>query len=417
MRSCAAGLGCPRCGASYELAEAPARCASCASTLEVAYDYDAARRSIEEHPLASRRADVWRLRELLPCQGPFVVGHDAGFTPLLHARRLGRELGLDRLYLKDDTVSRPSLSYKDRNVSVAVQHAVEAGATHLGCVSTGNVGNAVAIFAARAGLRAHVVYPRTVERAKMLVSRLSGAHAIQVDGTYDEVNALCREVGPRIELPFANISMRPFYAEGAKTLTYEVVEQLGGVAPDHILLPVAGATLINKVGKAFDELVHVGVLREARARIHVAQAAGCAPVASAIAAGERHIRACVPNTYAHSIAIGAPGDGDQAIALVHRSGGTAGTATDDEIRDAIALLARTEGVLAEPAGGVSIAVAAKLAAEGRLARDEVTVAAVTGNGLKTIAELAGDAPRSGDEREPLVPCTAEALERELARAM
>jgi len=405
--SCAVGLECNRCGASFDLQTAAVRCPNCAATLQVAYDLDAARRSFRSAPLADRPLTMRRYAELLPPARTLTVGEDTGFTPLIPARRLGRKLGLRRLFIKDDTVNRPSLSYKDRGVGIAVQHALDTGHERIACVSTGNVGHALAAFAAAAGLRAYVFYPRDLEVAKAHVCRALGATTLRVDGEYDELNAACRELAARRGLPFVNITLRPFYAEGAKTLTLEVVEQLGWRAPAHILVPVAGATLINKVRKALDDLRGTGLIDSEATRIHGAQAAGSAPVANAVKAGSSTILPTEPRTYARSIAIGAPGDGDEAIATITGSGGWAETADDDEIAAAVELLAATEGIFAEPAGGATVAVLRKLIDQGRIAPDDVTVAAITGNGLKTIDHTA-------NRDHAALRCDVDALDRELA---
>jgi threonine synthase len=417
--SCVRSLACIACGLPHNLAAPRPRCTSCGAALEIQYDYGAARASIQRPRLRDRPCNIWRYAELLPLSGLPSVGIETGFTPLIRAQALGRRLGLRELYVKDDTVNRPSLSYKDRGVAVAVQHAKDAGHASIACVSTGNVGNALAAFAARAGLQAYVFYPAGLGSTKTGICHAYGARTFTVDATYDELNGVCRELGPRCGLPFVNIDLRPIYAEGAKTLTLEIAEQLQWRAPDHIVVPVAGATLINKVSKALDELVHVGLLAGSPTRIHAAQAAGSAPVADAVKAGRSQIEPVVPDTYARSIAIGAPGDGGRALEVIARTGGWAEVASDDEIGRAVDLLAATEGIFAEPAGGATIAVLQKLVQQGRIGGDDVAVAAVTGNGIKTL----GDRPSQtatgkppARRAEPVYPCDVDLLERWLASA-
>lgn len=327
---------------------------------------------------------------------------------MVRAHRLGRMLGLRELWLKDDSVKWPTLSYKDRGIAVAVSYAAEAGLSEIACVSTGNVGNSLAAHAARAGLRAYVFYPRDIETAKHVLSAAYGAHTVHVDATYDVLNRTCRQIGKDCSLVFANISYRPLYAEGAKTLTFEIVEQLGFRMPDHIVVPVAGATLLVKVEKALHEFRTIG-LAAGDTRIHAVQPAGCSPVASALEAGEEHIWPMTPSTFAMSLAIGAPGDGDRGIAAVRRSGGQGVSVSDDAIREAIDLLARTEGIFVEPAAGNTVAGLISLAQRGEIGRDDTVVVALTGNGLKTL----DFAERPGDSLE-LLPCDADLLAQEVA---
>lgn len=328
-------------------------------------------------------------------------------TPLVRAQRLGRALGLQELWLKDDSVNWPTLSYKDRGIAVAVAYAAHAGATEIACVSTGNVGNAVAAHAARAGLRAYVFYPRDIETGKHVLSETYGAHTMHVDATYDALNRTCKQVGQGCNLAFANITYRPFYAEGAKTLTFEIIEQLGFRMPDHIVVPVAGATLVVKVEKAVGEFRTTG-LADGEPRIHAVQPAGCSPVTSALEANDQHIRPMTPRTFAMSLAIGAPGDGDRGMAAVRRSGGQGVTVSDNAIREAIDLLARTEGIFVEPAGGNTVAGLIALVERGEISRHDVVTVALTGNGLKTLdfAERTSAAPT-------LFPCDADLLAEEV----
>ena len=307
-------------------------------------------------------------------------------TPLIPANRLGARLGLSKLYLKDDSSQRPSFSYKDRVVSSAIARALELGKTEIGCVSTGNVGTAVASLAAKAGLTPYVFYPNRLEQTKARVCRALGARVCQVAGNYDEANRECKKVAAASGLEFANITLRPFYAEGAKTAVFEIVEQLGWRAPDHIVSATAGGTLSSRLHKGLVELETVGLAETSATKMHIAQPDGCSPIADAIISGEPEIQPRNPTTIAHSLAIGSPGDGYLVIDAVLSRKGSAGTANDEEIFAGIDLLAETEGILTEPAGGTTIAVLKKLAESGELDPDATVVAIITGNGLKTLED-------------------------------
>ncbi len=388
-RSCATALVCRKCDYKVALSEREAYCPRCNKSLDVEYDYELAAKRVAEVPLAQRPRNVWYLEELLPivdAVGPTRVGEWAGFTPLIKADGLGAAVGLRNLYLKDDSTSRPSLSYKDRVVSMAVARLLELGAREIGCVSTGNVGTAVASLAAKAGVPAYVFYPNRLESTKAHACRALGARVCQVEGNYDEANKACRALAEATGLEFANITLRPFYAEGAKTVSYEIVEQLGGRAPDHIVSPAAGGTLSSRIHKGLNELERVGIAQTADTKLDIAQPEGCSPIAKAILGGASEIDPQTPTTQAHSLAIGAPGDGVFVIEAVRGRQGTAATVSDKQIWAGIDLLAATEGILTEPAGGTTIAVVKKLAEQGHLDPDETVVAMVTGNGLKTLYE-------------------------------
>ncbi len=388
-RSCATGLVCHRCDHRYPLTDTVFACPDCGKGLDVVYDYELAARHFKEIPGSERPQNIWHFEELLPIVNASAqarVGRYAGYTPLIHADRLGAELGLSNLYLKDDSTSRPSLSYKDRVVSMSVARLLELGRTEIGCVSTGNVGTAVASLAAKAGVEAYVFYPNRLEDMKARACAALGAKVCQVQGNYDEANRRCREVAAATGLEFANITLRPFYAEGAKTAAFEIVEQLDWQAPDHIVTAAAGGTLSSRLHKGLGELQLLGLSETDPTRIHIAQPSGCNPIATAILAEEAEIHAVTPETAAHSLAIGAPGDGYLVVDAVRKRGGTGGFASDPEIFAGIDLLAATEGILTEPAGGTTIAVLEKLAREGRLAPDDTVVAIITGNGLKTLDE-------------------------------
>jgi threonine synthase len=386
-RSCATGLVCHRCDNQYPLEQAIFACPDCNKGLDVVYDYERAAQHFREVPSSERPQNIWHFEELLPIVDAAAqarVGQHSGYTPLIRADRLGAELGLSNLYLKDDSSNRPSLSYKDRVVSMSVARLLERGGSEIGCVSTGNVGTAVASLAAKAGVDAYVFYPNRLEDTKARACMALGAKVCQVEGNYDEANRRCRELAEATGMDFANITLRPFYAEGAKTAAFEIVEQLEWQAPDHIVTAAAGGTLSSRLHKGLVELQLLGLSETDPTRIHIAQPSGCNPIATAIVAEEAEIRAVTPETAAHSLAIGNPGDGYLVIDAVLKRGGTGGFASDPEIFAGIDLLAATEGLLTEPAGGTTIAVLEKLAASGRFAPDDTVVAIITGNGLKTL---------------------------------
>lgn len=412
IRSCAQGLRCPACKQPFPLDYPDAFCPECSRSLDVTYDYDLARRLIAGRPLASRPQNIWRFAELLPIHDQGArerVGATSGFTPLLPAPRLAAELGLGALYLKDDSSMRPTFSYKDRVVSMSVARLLELGKEELGCVSTGNVGHSTAALCARAGIPAYIFYPNRLEPTKAKLCRALGAQVCQLDATYDEANKACRQLAKETGLHFANITLRPFYSEGGKTEAFEIVEQLGWQAPDHILLPVAGGTLSSRIHKGLNELETVGLARTAHTRLHVVQPEGCAPIANALLSGADQITPCEPRTQAHSLAIGAPGDAPLVLEAVRARNGTAATVSDQEIFEAIDLLARLEGVFTEPAGGTAIAGLKRLAAKGTIGANESAVVVITGNGMKTIE----DHPAKGWPRA--VPCVQEAIREELER--
>jgi threonine synthase len=388
-RSCATELVCRDCGRRLPLLDTTSKCLGCGNGLDIDYDYELAKARLAEYPTAERPINIWRFEELLPIvdgKAQARVGFYSGRTPLIHADRLGAELGLKKLYLKDDSTSRPSLSYKDRVVSMAVARLLELGKEEIGCVSTGNVGTAVASLAAKAGVTAYVFYPANMERGKARACRALGAAVCQLDGNYDEANRACRELALASGIQFANITLRPFYAEGAKTVAYEVVEQLEWDAPDHFVIPAAGGTLSSRVHKGLNEMEMVGLAETSGTKINVAQAEGCSPIATAILDGSGKVEPQSPHTAAHSIAIGAPGDGSLVVDAVMSRGGSAAAVADAEIFAAIDLLGATEGILTEPAGGTTVASTIKLANEGKLGADDTVVAIISGNGYKTLDE-------------------------------
>ena len=381
------GLRCRECGRQFP-AEALHVCDYCFGPLEVDYDYRGIAAVVSRGRIAEGPRSIWRYRDLLPVDDDAPVDLGAGFTPLVRADRLAAELGLGELWIKDDTAN-PTGSFKDRVVSVALTKARQLGFKVAACASTGNLANSVAAHAARAGMTSVVLIPHDLETAKVTMTAVYGGTVVSVEGTYDDVNRLCAELtSERPTWAFVNVNIRTYYAEGSKTLAFEVAEQLGWEAPDHVVVPIASGSQLTKVAKGFAELGEVGLLdRRPSVRISWAQAAGCSPVATAFAEGADAIRPVKPSTIAKSLAIGNPADGWYALSAIRDSGGGCAAVTDDEIRAGIRLLARTEGIFAETAGGVTIATLAKLAASGVVRRDERVVALVTGHGLKTVEAL------------------------------
>ncbi|MEY2565821.1 MAG: threonine synthase [Actinomycetota bacterium] len=378
------GLKCRECGRAYP-AEALHVCEFCFGPLEVDYDYEAIAASVSRDRIAAGPQTIWRYADLLPAEGAAPVDLGAGFTPLVRADRLAAELGLGELWIKNDTVN-PTGSFKDRVVSVALTKARELGFKVAACASTGNLANSVAAHAARAGMKSVVFIPHDLEAGKVVTTAVYGGQLIAVEGNYDDVNRLCAELtSEHPTWAFVNVNVRTYYAEGSKTLAFEVAEQLGWEAPDHVVVPIASGSQLVKIGKGFRELHKVGLLDdEPHVRISGAQATGCSPVATAFAEGVDHVRPVKPSTIAKSLAIGNPADGWYALDTVRSSGGAVASVTDEEIVAGIRLLAQTEGIFAETAGGVTIATLAKLAEQGVVRRDERVVAYVTGHGLKTI---------------------------------
>ena len=382
-----AGLTCHLCGAAYP-AEALWVCADCLGPLEVSYDYAAVRKVMTRSVIESRPRSLWRYLELLPVEEPR-TGFNSGFTPLVRATRLARELGVDELYLKDDSVNHPTFSYKDRVVSIAATRAVELGFQVFGCASTGNLAGSVAAHAARLGLPCYVFIPHDLEPAKVLGAAIYAPHVVSVEGNYDDVNRLCTQIADRYGWGFANINLRAYYAEGAKTMGFEIAEQLGWRFPDHVVSPVAGGTLLPRIYKGFRELREVGLVSGQMPKIHAAQPAGSSPVINALDAGLEFPDPVKPDTIAKSLAIGNPADGFQVVKVVHETGGAGAAATDPEILDAVQLLAQTEGIFTEPAGGTTLAVTRKLIEQGIIKRNQSVVVCITGNGYKTAEVMMG----------------------------
>ena len=380
------GLQCHLCKATFP-AEATYVCEKCLGPLEPIYDY--ASITLTREQIESRPKNIWRYRELLPITGEPQTGFHSGFTPLVRCTRLAEALGLSELYIKDDSVNHPTLSYKDRVVSVAATRAKELGFKVLSCASTGNLANSVAAHAARLGMECYVFIPNNLEAGKRLGSAIFDPTILAIAGNYDDVNRLCTQVADRYGWGFVNINLRSYYAEGAKTMGFEIVEQLGWRYPDHLISPVAGGTLLPRIARGLRELKTIGLVEGELPKIHAAQAAGCSPVVNAILDGEDYPEPVKPDTIAKSIAIGNPADGYQVVQTVKSTGGTGAKVTDEQIVDAIRLLARTEGIFTEPAGGTTLAATIDLVKRGVIKPGESAVVCVTGNGYKTAEVVEG----------------------------
>ncbi|MBX6316039.1 MAG: threonine synthase [Isosphaeraceae bacterium] len=383
------GLKCRLCGKSYPK-EALNFCTDDFGPLEVEYDYEAVAQTLHRDAIRSRPRTMWRYRELLPVDGEPTVGRQVGGTPLIKADRLAQALGVAELYIKNDAVNHPSLSFKDRVVAVALSKAVEFGFSTVGCASTGNLAGSVAANAAAAGLRAYVLIPEGLEQGKVLGASIYGAKVVAIKGHYDHVNRLCSQIAFRYGWGFVNVNLRPFYAEGSKSMGFEIAEDLGWRAPDHIVAPMAGGSLIGKIYKALKEFEHLGLIGPVRTKMYGAQASGCNPITHTVKTDAFKVKPIRnPNTIAKSLAIGDPADGYFASKLIRETGGWGEDVPDDEIIDAMKLLAETEGIWAETAGGVTLAVTRKLIEQGKIDRDGSTVICITGNGLKTQEALLG----------------------------
>jgi threonine synthase len=381
-------LKCRECGREYPLA-ATHVCEFDFGPLEVAYDYDRIKKSLTKAAIQSRPKSMWRYRELLPVAGEPTVGTQVGFTPLVKADRLAKVLGIRELWIKNDTVNYPTLSFKDRVVSVALSRSVELGFKTVACASTGNLANSVAANAASAGLKSYVFIPSDLEQGKIVNSLVYGANVVTIKGHYDEVNRLCAEIAGKFGWAFVNVNMRPYYAEGSKSMGYEIMEQLGWNIPQHTVVPMASGSLLTKIQKSYQEFTKLGLVSEAKYSIHGAQATGCSPISVAQKAGLDFFKPVKPNTIAKSLAIGTPADGFYALRVMKETGGAADDVTDDEIREGIRLLAENEGIFAETAGGVTTAVAKKLIASGKIPANDSAVLCITGNGLKTLDAVVG----------------------------
>lgn len=391
-------------------------CQKCFAPLEVAYDLACIREQISKDEIARRGTTLWRYRELLPLPEQYdsALSLPVGFTPLVRSFHLAEKLHSKSLYLKNDSVCFPSLSFKDRVVAVALTQARNFGFEVVSCSSTGNLANAVAAQAARQGFKACVFIPSDLEPAKILNTEVYGAKIVRIAGNYDHVNRLCSQIADKHRWGFVNVNLRPYYAEGSKTVGYEIAEQLGWRLPDNVVVPMAGGSLITKISKAFRELIELGLVEHKAVKFFGAQATGCSPISTAVKSGTNEITPQKPNTIARSLAIGSPADGFYAARTIAGSGGWAEDSSDAEIVDAITLLAETEGIFTETAGGVTVAAARKLFIQGRIKPDETTVLCITGNGLKTTDALAGRYEVS----EPIPPKLAafeQYLENELVK--
>lgn len=377
------GLKCKECGAAYGI-EPRTLCDHDFGPLEVDYDYDRMKGKVTRESIEAGPRSLWRYRDLLPIEGEPVAGLQSGFTPLVKADNLAKELGVREIYIKDDSANYPTFSYKDRVVAVALTKAAEFGFKTVGCASTGNLAHSVAAHAAAAGFETFVMIPHDLEEGKMVGMSVFGPRVVRIKGNYDDVNRLCSQIADKYNWAIVNVNLRPYYTEGAKTHGFEIAEQLGWRLPKHTVVPVAGGTILPKIWKGYQELITLGLVEDDKPAMYGAQAAGCNPVVEAIEQGLENFKPQKPNTIAKSIAIGNPADGYYVGKTVRESGGWGASATDSEIIDAIKLLARTQGIFTEPAGGTTLACAIKLIESGRIPRDESICVCITGNGLKTL---------------------------------
>jgi len=379
-------LRCKECGKTW--GNAPRSfCEDCFSPLELTFDYAAIKSRVRREDLASRNFNMWRYFEFLPVSENFQPPNAVGGTPLVAADHLAGKLGVKNLYLKNDAVCFPSLSFKDRVVAIALAQARAFGFKTVSCSSTGNLANSVAAQSARLGFDAWIFIPADLEPAKVLGTQVFGARLVRIAGNYDQVNRLCSQIAERYQWGFVNINLRPYYAEGSKTVGYEIAEQLGWRLPDNVVVPMAGGSLINKIKKAFDELVTLGLVEAKPVKFFGAQATGCSPISDAVKNNKEEIDPQKPSTIARSLAIGNPADGLYATRMIRASGGWAADASDEDLVSGIELLAATEGIFGETAAGVTVACAQDLMAQGRIRPDEETVLCITGNGLKTTDAL------------------------------
>lgn len=400
-------LRCRECAQEYEL-KATHVCEFCFGPLEVAYDYDAIGRALTRETIRARPANMWRYKELLPIANEPTVGSETGFTPLIRAERLAKKLGVAELYVKNDAVNSPTLSFKDRVVAVALSRAKELGFTVASCASTGNLANSVAANAVVAGMSSFVFIPYDLEASKVLGTIVYGTNLIGIKGSYDQVNRLCSEIANKYKWAFVNINMRPYYAEGSKSMGYEICEQLGFKAPEQLVAPMASGSLLTKLHKSIKEFRHLGIIPDTPTRYFGAQATGCSPISHSVKQGWDFFEPVKPNTIAKSLAIGNPADGYYANRVMVESEGFAEDVNDAEIIAAIRLLAETEGIFTETAGGVTLGVAKKLIELGKIDRDKSLVLCITGNGLKTQEAVVDHLPKpriiapSFDEFEKLL---------------
>ena len=376
------GLRCRECGKEYAVSPIHV-CEFCFGPLEVIYRYEEISKELSREKIEERPKSMWRYCELLPLDNNPTIGINVGFTPLIKSEKLAKVLGVKELYLKNDAVNYPTLSFKDRVVSVALSKAKEFGFHIVACASTGNLANSVAALSAAGGLESYIFVPYDLEQGKILGTLIYGTNLIGIKGSYDEVNRLCSEIAENYGWAFVNINIRPFYAEGSKTFGFEIAEQLGWKAPQHVIVPMAGGSLITKIWKGFKELEAVGLLHEVNTRIYGAQASGCNPIVAAFKEATDWVKPQHPRTIVKSLAIGNPADGYYALKTIRESGGAAEDVSDEEIIESMKLLAQTEGIFTETAGGVTVGVTKRLIEKGIIPRDESILIAITGNGLKT----------------------------------
>ncbi|MCM8830975.1 MAG: threonine synthase [Candidatus Omnitrophica bacterium] len=385
------GLRCRECNRRYPK-EPLYVCEYCFGPLEVEYDYERIKEVLTRKEIESRPKNLWRYRELLPIDGKPSDGLHSGFTPLVRAKNLEKFLGVKELYIKDDSVNHPTLSFKDRVVAVALSKAKEFGFNTVACASTGNLANSTSAQAAVANLKCYILIPADLELSKIVATLIYNPILVAVEGNYDQVNRLCSEIATKYKWAFVNINIRPYYAEGSKTFGFEIAEQLGWRAPKHIIVPCAGGSLITKIWKGLKEFHKLGLIDKLDTKIYAAQADGCSPIVTAVKENLEIIKPVKPNTIAKSLAIGNPADGVYAVSTVKESRGWAESASDSEIVESIKLLAKTEGIFTETAGGVTLAVTKKLIEQGKIPKDESIVVCITGQGLKTqeaVAEKIG----------------------------
>ena len=404
-------LKCRECGREYPLG-ATHVCEFDFGPLEVAYDYDKIKKSLTKDSLAKRPQTMWRFRELLPIAEEPTVGTGVGYTPLVKADRLAKWLGVREAWVKNDAVNYPTLSFKDRVVSVALSRARELGFETVACASTGNLANSVAANAASAGLDSFVFIPTDLEEGKILNSLIYGARVVGIRGHYDEVNRLCAEIAGKYKWAFVNVNMRPYYAEGSKSMAFEIAEQLNWKLPQHTVAPMASGSLLTKIHKGYQELIRLGLAKDTKPVVHGAQATGCSPISAAYKDGKDFFKPVKPDTIAKSLAIGTPADGFYALKVMMETGGASDDVSDDEIRDAMKALAECEGIFTETAGGVTVGTAKKLVASGKIPAEDSVVLCVTGNGLKTLDAVQGHVGKP-DEIKPSLREFEELIESDL----
>lgn len=382
-------LKCKECGEEYPK-EPLHVCDICFGPLEAVYNYDSIKEALSRDIIEGRERNIWRYKELLPVDKEPTIGLKVGYTPLVRAENLGKALGVSEIYIKNDAVCFPTLSFKDRVVSVALSKAKEFGFDTAACASTGNLANAVASLTSSGNLKSFIFIPYDLEQAKIVATTVYGSNLIGIKGTYDDVNRLCSEIAGKFGWAFVNINMRPYYAEGSKSFAYEMIEQLGWRTPKHIVVPMASGSLLTKVWKAIQEFQTIGLIEQSDTRIYGAQATGCSPITTALKNNWEIFKPVKPDTIAKSLAIGTPADGFYAMGVMKNSGGAGEDASDPEIVEGIKLLAETEGIFTETAGGVTIAVTKKLIEQGVIPKDESIVVSITGNGLKTQEAIVED---------------------------